>query len=97
MSSNPSLRPLYTFFGWVIKEVKLNSELAIVRLRRNKKYKINCPFCSKQARENRRIWQGAKDLPLGSAKLVEIIYDRPRKYYPKNSFFLDTLQFVTIT
>ena len=82
MSSSPSLRPIYTFFGWVIKEIKLNSELAMVRLRRHKQHKINCPLCNKRTRENRRVWQGVKDLPLGSASLVEIIYEAVQCYCP---------------
>ncbi len=82
MSSNTSLRPLYTFFGWVIKEIKLNSELAMVRLRRHKNHKIVCPNCSRRAKENRTTWQGVKDLPLGSANLVEIIYETVQGYCP---------------
>lgn len=82
MSSNPSLRPIYTFLGWVIKEIKLNSEIAMVRIRRHKNHKVFCPVCSKKARENRTIWQGAKDLPLGSVNLVEIIYEAVQGYCP---------------
>lgn len=75
MSSSPSLRPLYNFKGWIIQEIKLNSEIVMVRLRLHKRKKILCPNCMNQVGENRRIWQSVKDLPLGSIKLVEIIYE----------------------
>lgn len=82
MSSSPSLRPIYTFLGWVIKEIKLNSDIAMIRLRRHKQHKIYCPLCSKRTRENRTSWQSAKDLPLGSANLVEIFYEAIQGYCP---------------
>jgi len=80
MSSSPSLRPLYTFVGWVIQEIKLNSEIAMVRLRRHRQHKLLCPICGNPARQNRVIWQSAKDLPLCTAKLVEIIYEAVQGY-----------------
>jgi transposase len=80
MSSSPSLRPLYTFPGWIIQEVKLSSEIVMVRLRRHRKHKITCPDCGKQARENRVVHQGAKDLPLGSVNLVQIMYEAVQGY-----------------
>ena len=80
MSSSPSLRPLYTFPGWIIQEIKLNSEIVMVRLRRHRKHKITCPDCGKRARENRVVHQGAKDLPLGSINLVQIIYEAVQGY-----------------
>jgi len=80
MSSSPSLRPLYTFPGWVIQEIKLNSELVMVRIRRNHLLKIYCPHCLRKAGENRRVIQTAKDLPLGSANLVQIIYEAIQGY-----------------
>lgn len=80
MSSSPSLRPLYTFPGWIIQEIKLNSEIVIVRLRRHRKYKLTCPICNQRARENRVVRQAAKDLPLGTVNLVEIIYEAVQGY-----------------
>ena len=75
MSSAPSLRPPYTFTGWIIQEINLNSEIAMIRLRRHKQKQILCPNCNCRAGENRRIWQSAKDLPLGSVRLVQIFYE----------------------
>ena len=80
MSSTPSLRPLYNFPGWVIQEIKLNSELVVVRMRRNHQLTIYCPNCLRKAGENRRVIQTAKDLPLGTASLVQIIYEAIQGY-----------------
>ena len=80
MSSSPSLRPLYNFPGYVIQEIKLNADIVMVRLRRHLKWNIICPNCYREAGENRRILQTAKDLPLGTAKLVHIIYEAIQGY-----------------
>lgn len=40
MSRTPSFRPLYNFLGWVIQEIKFNTELVMVRLRRDHRLKI---------------------------------------------------------
>ena len=76
MDSTPSLRPLYTFDGWVIKEINLDSEMVVVKVRKNNKFKLKCPVCSnKKPQENRRAWQNARDLPLGIATTVMIHYE----------------------
>ncbi|MCK5784542.1 MAG: ISL3 family transposase, partial [Desulfobacterales bacterium] len=58
----------------------MNSEIVIVRLRRHRKYKLTCPICNQRARENRVVRQAAKDLPLGTVNLVEIIYEAVQGY-----------------
>jgi len=76
MNSTSSLRPLYTFPGWVVKDINLNSEIAVVKIRKNNKYNLKCPACSKgKPKENRRIWQTVRDLPLGPATTVMIHYE----------------------
>lgn len=80
MSRTPSLRPLYNFPGWVIQEIKFNTELVMVRLRRDHRLKICCPHCLREVGENRRIIQTAKDLPLGSLSLVQIMYESIQGY-----------------
>ena len=80
MSSSPSLRPLYSFPGWVIQEIKLNPELVMVKIRRNHQLTIYCPHCLRKAGESRRVIQTAKDLPLGPASLVQIIYEAIQGY-----------------
>jgi transposase len=80
MTRYPSLRLLYDFPGWVIQQVKVGSEIAMIRIRRNRSHKINCPHCGKRAGRNRTVWQGAKDLPLGVVSLVQIIYEAVQGY-----------------
>ena len=73
MNSTSLLRPLYTFPGWVIKDINLNSEIAVVKIRKDNRYSLKCPVCSKRKpRENRRVWQSVRDLPLGPAMTVMI-------------------------
>jgi transposase len=80
MTRYPSLRLLYDFPGWVIQQVKVGPEIAMVRIRLNRSHRINCPICGKRAGKNRAVWQGAKDLPLGVVSLVEIIYEAIQGY-----------------
>ncbi len=80
MSNNPSLRPLYNFPGWVIQEIKLNSDMAIITLARDKRLSLHCPHCSLKAGGNRRLIQTAYDLPLGPAKIVQIHYEAIQGY-----------------
>jgi transposase len=80
MTRYPSLRLLYDFPGWVIQQVKVGPEIAMVRIRLNRSHRINCPICGKRAGKNRTVWQGAKDLPLGVVSLVEIIYEAIQGY-----------------
>ena len=76
MNSTSLLRPLYTFPGWVIKDINLNSEIAVVKIRKDNRYSLKCPVCSqRKPRENRRVWQSVRDLPLGPAMTVMIHYE----------------------
>ena len=76
MNSTSLLRPLYTFPGWVIKDINLNSEIAVIKIRKDNRHSLKCPVCSKgKPRENRRVWQTVRDLPLGPAMAVMIQYE----------------------
>ena len=48
MSSSPSLRPLYNFDGWVIKNIKLSSDVAVIKIRHDKRHFSQCPFCGQK-------------------------------------------------
>ncbi len=93
MLSTPSLRPLFNFSGWVVQEIKLNSEIVMVRLRRHLQRNIYCPSCLEKAGENRRIWQTAKDLPLGCVNLVQIIYEAIQGYCSSCNHYFTLLPF----
>ena len=75
MSVHPSWSPLFDFSGWVIKEIKTRPKIAMIRLRRDKRLSIRCPYCYKRAGTNRKVWQSVSDLPLGIASIVKIHYE----------------------
>ena len=80
MSSPPSMRPLYTFPGWVIHNIYLSSEVVSVYLRRDLRYRLECPHCHQKAGENRRKEQTVLDIPLGIAKATFINYEAIQGY-----------------
>lgn len=80
MSCKSSLRQLFDFPGWVVQEIKMNEEIAMVRIRRNQSHRINCPNCRNRAGKNRSTWQGARDMPLGVITLVDVIYEAIQGY-----------------
>ena len=75
MSVHPSWSPLFDFPGWVIKEIKTRPEIAMIRLQRDKRFSIRCPYCYKRSGTNRKVWQSVSDLPLGIASIVKIHYE----------------------
>lgn len=80
MSSHPSLRPLYHFPEWIIHHIKITSEMAAIHLRRDLRYRFNCPYCHRKAGENRRIKQSVLDIPLGVANMTFINYEAIQGY-----------------
>ncbi len=80
MSSHPSLRPLYTFPGWVIHNINISSEVVSIYLRRDLRYRLECPNCHQKSGENRRKEQTVLDIPLGIAKMTFINYEAIQGY-----------------
>lgn len=80
MSSHPSFRNLFDFPGWVIQEVQVTSNLAVIQLCRDKRLAIYCPHCIRKAGLNRKVPQAAHDLPLGPISLVMIKYEALQGY-----------------
>lgn len=68
-------RKLFHFQGYVVSDINVNEELAVVRLRRDERFGLSCPACHAAMGENRRVLQSARDLPLGPATLVLIHYE----------------------
>ena len=75
MSSSPSLRPLHNFPGWVIQDIYVSPEMVVITLRRDLRFRIQCPVCHKKAGSNRRIKQGVLDLPWGICNMTFINYE----------------------
>lgn len=80
MSSHPSMRPLYTFPGWVIHNIDISSEAVSIYLRRDLRYRLECPNCHQKTGENRRKEQTVLDIPLGIAKMTFINYEAIQGY-----------------
>lgn len=80
MAAYVSLRPFYHFPGWVIEDINLSSEVAVVRLRLDERYNHLCLKCGTTMGENRRVWQSALDLPLSTANSVRIVYEAFQGY-----------------
>lgn len=80
MSNHPSLRCLYDFPGWVIQEMKVLPEVAVIKLHRDKRLTIYCPHCIRKAGLNRKVSQTAYDLPIGPVSLVMIHYEAVQGY-----------------
>ena len=74
MSVHPSWSPLFDFAGWVIKEIKIIPELAMIKIQRDKRLSIRCPHCYQRSGTNRKSWHTVNDLPLGVVSIVKIHY-----------------------
>jgi transposase len=44
MSNSPSLQPVYSFDGWVIKNIKLSSDAAVIKIGHDKRHFSQCPY-----------------------------------------------------
>ena len=53
MSSHPLFRHFYDLAGWVISEIKIIPEMAVIKLRRDKSHRVYCPHYTRKDSENR--------------------------------------------
>ena len=68
------IRALFPFPGYVVKKVTMAVDIAQVFLRRDERFRLACPTCGATMAANRTKTQTARDLALGSARLVVITY-----------------------
>jgi len=68
------IRRLFDFPGYVIAGITMSPDLVEVRLERDKRFRLPCPACGGSMAENRPRYQTARDLPLGSAIQVLLVY-----------------------
>ena len=68
------IRSLFAFAGYVVSRVSVSAQLVQVNLKRDKRYGLVCPGCGGRMHRNREVLQTARDLPLGSAVLVMLVY-----------------------
>jgi transposase len=68
------IRSLFRFPGYVVSRISMSAEMVQVNLKRDRRYALVCPGCGGRLHRSREIPQPARDLPLGSAVLVMLIY-----------------------
>jgi transposase len=73
-------RKLFEFPGYVVDRVSMDGGQAQVWLRRDGRLSLRCTKCNGVAGENRRTWQSAWDLPLGTAVIVRVCYEAVQGY-----------------
>ena len=69
------IRKLFRFPGYVVAKIRMTNELAQVNLRRDKRCRLACPACGATMGRNRVKLQTARDLPLGTALRVILVYE----------------------
>jgi len=69
------IRKLFRFPGYVVAKISMTCDLAQVNLRRDKRCRLACPACGATMGHNRVKLQTARDLPLGTALRVVLVYE----------------------
>lgn len=68
------IRRLFVFEGYCIEDIHVSEELAQITLRRDRRYRLECPHCGETMGRNRKTMQRVRDLALGIAERVWIVY-----------------------
>lgn len=68
------IRSLFQFKGYVVSSISMSRELVQVNLERDQRFGLTCPACGQPMHCNRVNRQTARDLPLGTATLVMLMY-----------------------
>ncbi len=68
------IRALFPFPGYVVQKVTLAADIAQVLLRRDRRVRLTCPACGAAMGMSRTKTQTARDLGLGTARLVLLTY-----------------------
>ena len=69
------IRTLFPFRGYVVSRITMSADLVQVNLRRDKRFRLVCPGCGGTMGRSRTKLQTARDLPLGTAMLVVLVYE----------------------
>ncbi len=67
-------RKLFDFEGYCVEDSHVSEDLAQITLRRDQRYRLACPDCGETMGFNRAKMQWARDLPLGTAETVWVLY-----------------------
>lgn len=71
----PGIRKLFAFLTYVVLDVRVESEAARVKIRRDRRRRLRCPGCGGRMTRNYSDWQTVLDLPLGIFRKVLIDYE----------------------
>ena len=69
------IRALFRFAGYVVSSISMTSDLVQVNLRRDGRRRLACPACGATMGSSRTKFQTARDLPLGTALSVLLVYE----------------------
>jgi hypothetical protein len=69
------IRSLFSFGGYVVSGISMSAELVQVNLRRDGRCRLVCPACGATMGASRTKLQTARDLPLGTALTVLLVYE----------------------
>jgi len=69
------IRSLFSFGGYVVSGISMSAELVQVNLRRDGRCRLVCPVCGAAMGASRTKLQTARDLPLGTAMMVLLVYE----------------------
>lgn len=69
------IRKLFDFPGYVVARISMAADLLQVNLRRDGRCRLPCPTCGASMGRKRVVLQTARDLPLGTAMQVVIVYE----------------------
>ena len=69
------IRSLFVFPGYVVSKISMAPDVVQVNLRRDARYGLTCPACGAKMGQSRKTLQTARDLPLGTAMAVLLVYE----------------------
>ncbi len=69
------IRKLFRFPGYVLARLSMTGDLVRVNLRRDARCRLACPACGATMGRNRVKQQTARDLPMGTAMWVVLVYE----------------------
>jgi transposase len=77
------LQQLFLFEGYIVDKAHFSEQLVHVVLRRDKRRRFACPDCGRSMSVGRQTLQSARDLALGPATHVILVYPAFQCYCPK--------------
>lgn len=80
MNKRVSISRLFEFPGYVVEGIRATARAALIEIRYDRRCSFYCPVCGRAMGVNRRVFQTARDLPLGQAASVTLTYEAIQCY-----------------